>query len=170
MNEQIVREYEKLAYDDYNELFKLVKKVVKHSINRERASMMLALAYLDLNIGAFHQVGTNVMVLNKLIIEGIEQVSKDKDKKKAYVFVLLLHEYLHAVGFINESDVRQLTYAISQKYFGLEHYVTKFSLHGPYTVFNGLKEAIYRLITTKRMDNKVEFIGNFDDGNANYFM
>ena len=170
MNTNILSEYNKLTYDDYNGLFRLVKKVVKQSTGRIRPAMLLALAYLNPNVGAFHQVGTNAMVLNKLIIDGINMISEDNEKKKAYVFVLLLHEYLHAVGFVNETDVRKLSYAISRTFFGLDHYVTQFSRSSPYSIFVGLKEAIYEIAKSSKIDTKIEFISDFDNENANYFM
>ncbi|MCD6513378.1 MAG: hypothetical protein J7L07_00475 [Candidatus Odinarchaeota archaeon] len=169
MDKSLVEDFEKIDHDDYNGLFRLVKKIVKKLLGRERASMMLALAYLHPNIGAFHQIGTNVMVLNKLVLEGIELVSDDKNKKKAYVFSLLLHEYLHAVGIINETQVRNLVLDISLKIFGPNHLVTKFSAGNPFQIFNGLREVILQIAVNKK-DNKVVFIDKFDADNANYFI
>ncbi|MEQ9716101.1 MAG: hypothetical protein ACTSSP_07915 [Candidatus Asgardarchaeia archaeon] len=96
-------------------------------------------------------------------------VSDDKNKKKAYVFSLLLHEYLHAVGIINETQVRNLVLAILLKIFGQNHLVTKFSVGNPFQIFNGLRKIILQIAVNKK-DNKVVFIDKFDADNANYFI
>ena len=96
-------------------------------------------------------------------------VSDDKNKKKAYVFSLLLHEYLHAVGIINETQVRNLVLAILLKIFSQNHLVTKFSVGNPFQIFNGLRKVILQIAVNKK-DNKVVFIDKFDADNANYFI
>ena len=53
---------------DYGDVFEVVKKAVKQSLNRERAGLMLYLGNLPLQVGAFHGVGSNGIVLNKRVL------------------------------------------------------------------------------------------------------
>lgn len=36
---------------------------------------------------------------------------------KPYVFVVLLHEYIHSLGYLDENSVRQLTHKITKQIF-----------------------------------------------------
>jgi hypothetical protein len=59
---------------------------------------MLLLGNLPLNVGAFHPMGTNEIVLNRRLIKGKTGMSG-----RNHVFAILLHEYLHSLGFEDES-------------------------------------------------------------------
>jgi hypothetical protein len=73
---------------------------------------MLGLANLGMRrgyfIGAFHPVGSNIIVMNKAPLE-VALKSTDKQVYNAYCFHLLLHEYLHSLGYVSEETVRELT-------------------------------------------------------------
>jgi hypothetical protein len=47
----------------------------------------------------------------------------------------LLHEYLHSLGYVKESDVRKLVYDVSLDAFGPEHPATQIASKGPSAVF-----------------------------------
>lgn len=78
---------------------------------------MLYLADLPLSIGAFHVFGTNGIVLNKKILNIVLKESKSNKEFNSFIFSLLLHEYLHSLGYINERQVRNLTYRIVKEKF-----------------------------------------------------
>ena len=44
-----------------------------------------------------------------------------KELFKPYVFMILLHEYLHSLDFLDEGTVRKLTFQVCKKIFGQTH-------------------------------------------------
>lgn len=58
-------------------------------------------------IGAFHPVGSNIIVMNKSPLK-IAMENTEKKIYNSYCFLLLLHEYLHSLGYLDEEKVREL--------------------------------------------------------------
>lgn len=115
--------------DDLADIFEVVKLAVRKTIGKERAGLMLGLANLGGGpqgfVGAFYPVATNIIVMNSLPLRRIKET--DPSLYKPYVFHILLHEYLHTLGIIDEAATRQKAYEISVKLFGKEHPVSQFA-------------------------------------------
>ncbi len=115
--------------DDLADIFEVVKLAVRKTIGKERAGLMLGLANLGGGpqgfVGAFYPVATNIIVMNSLPLRRIKET--DPTLYKPYVFHILLHEYLHTLGIIDEAATRQKAYEISVKLFGKEHPVSQFA-------------------------------------------
>lgn len=115
--------------DDLADIFEIVKLAVRRTTGRERSGLMLGLANLGGNpqgfVGAFYPVATNIIVMNSLPLKRIRET--DPALYKPYVFHILLHEYLHTLGVIDESVTRQKAFEISLKLFGKGHPVTQFA-------------------------------------------
>lgn len=111
------------------EIFEIIKDAVRETLNRERAGLMLGLSDMGIMrngfIGAYHPVGSNVIVMNRTILERIAKA--DPAFVKPYTFHILLHEYLHTIGILDEARTRLLTYEISSQAFGEDHMVTRLS-------------------------------------------
>jgi len=75
-----------------------------------RVGLMLYLGNLPIRVGAFHPMGTNDIVLNRRLIKSTTDL-----KQKSHIFTILLHEYLHTLGYLSEGQVRPLAYEISLK-------------------------------------------------------
>jgi len=112
----------------YGGIFALVKKAVKRSLREHRVGLMLYLGNLPLRVGAFHPLGTNDIVVNRRLLNTAES----ELKQKAYIFSLLLHEYLHSLGYADERQVRGLTYKVCVENFGREHPVVEAAITGPW--------------------------------------
>jgi len=96
--------------------------------------MMLFLDSLPLYLGAYHPLGTNNIVLNRNLVEIVEATTKSRRLVNAFVYSLLLHEYLHALGHVSEGEVRSLVYRVSRECFGEEHMVTTLAEAGPWSL------------------------------------
>lgn len=113
-----------MSYDD---VFSLVKKSVKKITGRERSGLGLALSDLPPALGAFWQVGGNYIVMNEALILAMKMIAKTKVEFNSFVFTIMAHEYLHSVGFIDESEARVMTAKVSREYFGETHPVSVMS-------------------------------------------
>ena len=112
--------------NDIVDIFELVKVVVSSCTGRCRAGLMLGLANLggglDGFVGAFYPVSTNIIVMNSLPLARIRET--DPKLFKPYVFHILLHEYVHTLGVVDEADARAQVLEISRRTFGDGHPVT----------------------------------------------
>ncbi|MEM3056024.1 MAG: hypothetical protein QW639_02210 [Candidatus Bathyarchaeia archaeon] len=111
----------------YGELFTLVKRAVKNTLGIHRVGLMLYMGNLPIRVGGFHPIGTNEIIINRRLMK-----RPLDSRSKANIFTLLLHEYLHSLGYIDEREVRALTYQISAENFGKDHPVTKAAVIGPW--------------------------------------
>ena len=109
--------------------FELVKDAVLKNEGRSRAGLMLGLQELGASlsgfIGAYYQIASNIIVVNATPLRRI--IETNPQLLKPYGFHVLLHEYIHSLGFLDEDFTKQKTYEITSKYFGEEHIATKLS-------------------------------------------
>ncbi|MEM3503545.1 MAG: hypothetical protein QW134_04920 [Nitrososphaeria archaeon] len=86
---------------EYNDIFTLIKSVVAEKLGLHRAGLSLVLADLPITILGLHEMGSNSIVMNRRILENIA-LEYDKIYRNAYIFVVLLHEYLHSLDFLTK--------------------------------------------------------------------
>jgi hypothetical protein len=112
---------------DYTELFRIVKQQVERHLRKSRAGIMLGLAPLGLSpsgfFGGYFVLGSNAIVLNRDVLNYVKL--KEPDWHNAYAFHVLLHEYLHTLGYLSEDDVRPLAHEISVAALGADHPATR---------------------------------------------
>jgi len=127
----------------YAEVWRIVKGTVEFSLGKRRGSMMLFLDDLPLQLGAYHPIGTNNIVLNRTLVEIVEASISSKRVVNALVYNLLLHEYLHALGEYSEVEVRRMVIAVARKCFGEEHTATVIAQKTPWVLLRNIPlEAI----------------------------
>ena len=115
--------------ESFAEIFELVKKAAQETLDRRREGLMIALQYLPENLGAYYGLGSNFIVMNKALLEKFN-AAYDENDTKAYVFSILMHEYLHSLGYVDEAYARALTYQISKATLGEEHMSTRIAKDG----------------------------------------
>ncbi len=120
------------AAEAYAEVWQIVKETADFALGKRRGSMMLFLDDLPLQVGAYHPVGTNNIVLNRTLIEIVEASLNSKRLVNALVYNLLLHEYLHALGELSETAVKRQTVLVAQKCFGETHVITVLARKSPW--------------------------------------
>lgn len=120
---------------NFSDVFELVKKSAERTLGRRRAGLMLYLARLPKHIGAFHTVGTNGIVMNRNTLDVVTHGARSLREINSYVYSILLHEYLHALGYVDEREVRRLVYDVSLETFGPDHPATQIASKGPSMMF-----------------------------------
>lgn len=148
---------------NFADIFELVKRAVKVVLGRERAGLMLYLGNLPLRVGAFHQIGSNGIVMNKRLLNLMFKSSKSMTEVNSYVFSVLLHEYLHSLGYVDEAQVRRLVYEVCRDVFGEDHPVTEMALNGPFP-----KVPPSELQPQSYEDLELELIKDFERSNQSY--
>lgn len=115
----------------FGEVYEIVKDTAEHSLGKHRSGMMLFLEDFPLQLGAYHPVGTNNIVMNRYLIQVVESATKSRRVVNSFIYSILLHEYLHALGYIRESSVRPMVYKISRESFGEDHIAIDMAMKGP---------------------------------------
>ena len=148
------------------EIFEVVKEAVRSSTGMSRAGLMLGLA--DMGGNAMHMVGglypsaTNIIVMNKAPMASL---ARDQDLYRAYCFHILLHEYLHSLGFMDEAEVRRRTYQISRTTLGEGHMATMMALD----LSRFLPLVSYGVPKDSDGELDIELVSGFDRSNCDYF-
>jgi len=159
------QKFEKIK--NLSEMFELVKESVRYCLNKERAGLMLGLAELGGSpenfVGAFYQIGGNVIVMNKTALNNVKSIRPDL--YNSYCFFILLHEYLHSLGILDESYTQSIEYMIIEKVFGTDHTVTQIARN-----FNSIFPNIMMVSQGWQPDYefKLEIISGFNSSNASY--
>ena len=149
----------------FSEVWEIVKDNVKTALNKQRRGMMLFLDDMPLRLGAYHPLGTNNIVLNRALVQIVEAATKSKKLLNAFVYTILLHEYLHALGYVREAEVRSLVYKVSKECFGEEHIATRLAKQGPWSLLRGL--PLDALQAPKRV---MEIVKDFEKTNQRYIV
>ena len=152
---------------NFSEVFQLVKTSVRSSLGRRRTGLMLGLADLPEYIGAFHQMGSNFIVMNRVLLNQVTHIAKDRRQVNAYVYYTLLHEYLHTLGYVDEGQVRKLTREICGRILGPDHPATKLAVDGPAIVFPEMSFQHHSELRSRRLP-KFEIVREFEKEYRNY--
>lgn len=153
---------------DFENVFGLVKSAVEATIDRRRAGLILGLMNLPLHVGAFHQLGSNFIVMNKRLLKAVIGSGKRK-LINAYVFHILLHEYIHSLGFMNEEQTQMLTYSISEKVLGTRHPATMIARYGIGAVLPEMSAHDYNYELESDRANWIDIVKDFESDNLDYF-
>ena len=98
----------------------IVKDAVRQVYKKSRPGMMLGLADLGEGanawIGGYHVVSSNAIIMNSRPLNYVEE--HHPEYYKPYAFSILLHEYIHTLGVLDEAETRGRTLEVSEKTFG----------------------------------------------------
>jgi len=151
---------------DLPAIFEVVKLAAGQDLGYTSGGLMLALADLGNHpsgfIGAFYPLATNVIVMNKVPLLRVQETRPEL--YRPYAFHVLLHEYLHASGLVDEEACRRRAYDISRRLFGEEHLVTQIAADT--TRF--FPNLVYPDAAWQPRDLHMEFVEGFDRGSATY--
>jgi hypothetical protein len=152
------------------ETFEEVKEVVQQKEGRSRAGLMLGLqeigASLEGFIGAYYPVASNIIIVNKTPLRRI--LETNKALLKPYAFHVLLHEYIHTLGYFDEETTEQKTYEISKKQFGERHIIIQLSVNMR-KYFPNLVYPIHGWLPQKETP-VLELVQGFDFSSTNFYI
>ena len=83
----------------------------------------------------------------------------------AFVYSLLLHEYLHALGHAHESEVRSLVYIVSKECFGEDHTITELAETSPWILLKN-----FPLGNRETFGHSLEIVKDFEKPDRNYII
>jgi hypothetical protein len=145
----------------FSDIFELVKLAVEQVYELHRAGLSLVLQGLPSNLGAYHVLGSNMIIVNKRILAFIKGI-KTHEQYNSYLFTVLTHEYLHSFGITNEFRVRSMTYRICTSFLGEGHPATIMARYEPWLVFPELGSL------QNTFDRDFEIVKEFDRKGQSY--
>lgn len=150
------------------EIFELVKDAVYRTMGQKRSGLMLGLTEIAADqkktIGSFHPLGSNFIIINKMPLRNI--MTKKRKLYQPYVFHILLREYMHSFGIMDENLIRQSVKKVSEMLFGKSHVVTalstRFNKFFPDIIYSDPENYV-------RQENAgIEMVDNFDSSSTSY--
>ncbi|GIU72095.1 MAG: hypothetical protein KatS3mg003_1574 [Candidatus Nitrosocaldaceae archaeon] len=147
----------------FNDAFELARRAVEEQTGMRRVGLTLLLQDMPGYIGAYHVVGSNYIVVNRTVLNAIKELAKSDEEYNSYLFVVIMHEYLHSLGLTDEMSVRRLTYNICKELLDDDHPATKMASSDP----SSLYPEIRNLINIK-FSNEFRLIKEFDTSNISY--
>jgi hypothetical protein len=164
LTEQQMRFVEKIAsLKDFDETFELVKAVVLQKFKLHRAGLSLILQMMPSNLGAYHMLGSNAIVVNTYLLITLKKIVKSTEEYNSYIFMVLAHEYLHSLGIVDENTVRQMIFELCTWMLGNDHAATKMAKNGPSAMFPELRSMMQ-----SQFGRDFQVVRNFDRTNQTY--
>jgi hypothetical protein len=127
-----------------------------------RAGLSLVLQGLPSHIAAYHVLGSNMIIINRGILD-IIKAYESPEEYNSYLFMVLAHEYLHSFGITDELQVRNMTHDLCCSLFGEDHPSSIMSRNEPIAIFPEL-----RLYQKNGFDKNFDVVKNFDRGTQSY--
>ena len=151
-----------LQLRNFDEVFELVKMTVDAKFRMHRAGLSLVLQGLPTNLGAYHVLGSNIIIINRRILD-IIKTRRSLEEYNSYLFMVLCHEYLHSFGIVDELQVRKMTNDLCLSLLGEKHTASLMAKYEPWAVFHDLN-----LYQTNNFEEAFEIVKNFDKTTQSY--
>jgi hypothetical protein len=126
---------------NFDHVFRVVRSTVRDVLGRERPGLGLALSDLPASLGAYWPVTGNLIVMNESLVDAMRSHARSAREFNSFVYVILAHEYLHALGYLSESQVRPVTAQVARAAFGPEHPATRMAEGNIWAMYPFLGEA-----------------------------
>lgn len=149
-------------------LYEVVKQAVQYVLKRSRKAMMLGLADLGGGgqewIGGYHVIASNAIIMNSRPLKYVE--TNHPNLYKPYIVLILLHEYIHTLGFHDEFQTREQTLKVAKIIFG-NHPITEMAQDiSKFLPF--LQQVKYGWQPS--FDPSIYYLVGFDESSAYYFV
>jgi hypothetical protein len=126
---------------DYDTIYRVVRGAVRTALGIDRPGLGLALSDLPPGLGAYWQVTGNLIVLNESLVQTMRRHASSTTEFNSFVFVILAHEYLHALGYLDEVAVRKVTAQVVRTVLGPDHPATRMASGDLWQMYPFLQNA-----------------------------
>jgi hypothetical protein len=148
------------------DIFEVVKSAVLKCMGKSRAGLMLGMANLGNSpqtfLGAFYPVGSNVIVMNKIPLQRIQETRPELFKP--YAFHVLMHEYIHTLGYLDESLVRSKVRDVTVQALGPDHLAARLAAD----THDFFQHLVYPDTAWEPDEDKIDLVSGFDRSSTAY--
>ena len=154
------------------EIFEKVKKDVRKVYRRHRAGLSLGLVDMGMFqqgfIGGMHFHPGTEIVMNKTPLKLILE-TQPPEIVWAYTYHILLHEYVHSLGVINEPQCREVTLKITEDVFEDPYHPTVILAKKGIGAYLPDLKMVYIPPEQKPEGMIIEYVYGFDRESQTYF-
>ncbi|MHA1379506.1 MAG: hypothetical protein ACTSRG_14125 [Candidatus Helarchaeota archaeon] len=155
------------------DIFEKVKRDVDKVLNRHRAGLSLGLVEMGFTrgefIGGMFFSGGTMILMNSTALKIL--ISKNEivdDIVLAYIYHILLHEYIHSLGCLNERECRKIVYYVTKEIIADENDPARIMASRGIGAY--FPEINYAPLGYKMEKNlQIERVENFDKSSINYY-
>ncbi|NHI91333.1 MAG: hypothetical protein EAX96_02445 [Candidatus Lokiarchaeota archaeon] len=155
------------------DLFEKVKRDVDKAIGRHRAGLSLGFVEMGVSnlgfIGGMFFSGGTIILMNSTVLKVlINTETLSDDIIIYYVYHILLHEYIHSLGFLNEKKCREVTNFVTKEVYEDQNHPARLLAERGIGYY--FPKLIYAPGNYRLSSNiKIERIKNFDKSSQTYF-
>jgi len=109
--------------------------------------------------------------MNRALLDQVIASGHPRSQINAFVYSILLHEYLHSLGVVSEAEVRRLVNEVTLKTFGVGHPASTIASKGPWSMLakHGFVDTeLPSEIKLETEQRRVELISDFDRSDRSY--
>lgn len=147
------------------DIFQIVKRAVRKVLGVGRAGLELVITYLPEELTAIHQIGSNMIIMNRRIIEVLLTNSRNKSEINAYIFSILLREYIRSLGVLDDADVKKLAVKVAEEVLGESHAACRI-IHKLFQLQEEDRESMKEV--ERKLGDDLEYVRDFDIENMYY--
>ncbi len=155
------------------DIFEKVKRDVEKTLYRHRAGLSLGLVEMGISgrgfIGGMFFSGGTMILMNSTALRVLLTKKEMNDEiVLAYVYHILLHEYIHSLGFLSERECRQYTDYVTKEIIPDDkHPARVMAARGIGAYFPDIIYAPPDYQMAKYL--KIERVENFDKSSTTYY-
>jgi len=149
--------------EGFDTIFEMVKAATERTLRLHRAGLTLVLGDIPNNVGAYHEMGSNAIVMNRNLLRIVDRLSRSRSRRNSYVFMILLHEYLHTLGYTSDRQVRTLGKQIADEYLGRRHLASEMAVKPLDQFFPELEKY-----SVSRDKGEYQTVSKFDSSSTSY--
>ena len=154
------------------EIFENVREDVRRILGRHRAGLSLGLLEMGMSprgfIGGMHfSPGTDI-VMNTSPLKKLLETQSD-DRIWAYTYHILLHEYIHSLGAIDEWQCKTITLNISEEVFKDKNHPALILARNGIGAFFPDWRIIYPRPGPRPKGKSIEYVVGFDRESQSYY-
>ncbi len=160
------------------DMFEQIKRDVYKVLRKRRAG--LNLGFVDMGMspqgfigGMFFSGGTMILMNTRALGVLIEEVKSNRLKNpeiaEGYVYHVIMHEYVHSLGYLDEQECREVTAYITHQLFPHNHPIAIMADRGIGVYFPQFIYAPGNYAYRPPDDASIELVKGFDRSSTMYF-
>jgi hypothetical protein len=156
--------------------FERIKRDVQKVLRQRRAG--LNLGFVDMGMspqgfvgGMFFSGGTMILMNTRALQVLLDDTTNRNMPEIAeyYVYHVLMHEYVHSLGYLDERECRDVTAYITHELYPHNHPISIMADRGIGVYFPQFIYAPENFAFKSPQDGSIELVKGFDRGSTTYF-
>ncbi|MEX2684517.1 MAG: hypothetical protein Q6373_023305 [Candidatus Sigynarchaeota archaeon] len=158
------------------DMFERIKRDVQKVLKQRRAGLNLGFVDMGMSpqgfIGGMFFSGGTMILMNTRALQVLLEETKNHDIPEIaeyYVYHVLMHEYIHSLGYLDEHECREVTAYITHELYPHDHPIAIMADRGIGVYFPRFVYAPENFAFKPPHDTSIELVKGFDRSSTTYF-